>query len=503
MHYFLVTKIIMKNSRIVEILKSFSPAEIKEFRKFLKSSFFGCKEYVLNYFNELIKQYPEFDEKKTNRRVVYEKIYKDKNYNDGLIRKMNSELCGFAEEYIMYGEFRNNEAYRNQSLLSGLKNKKLNDLFELRSSKMHERLAKEKMGSQTFFNKYLIDNEIHSYHLTVKSKHLSEHLESGLISHIIIFIEHLLHFIRYSNSFGHEYKIKSDILNKLLNNSDLEKFKESLIKSLILPEIKGIGAEEDKKLFNYLRLIFLKYLISENKDDEESYVKFRDLLFENKDELTDHTVINSFAAISQFITRHNSESETNYLQDAFSMNDIILKDKLFLEHSEFLQITFCAYYISNCLKLNRIDSVSDFLKNFSVYFHSDYKEDMIKYCKAIIIFSEGKYEKSLEFISKASFDRPALQASVKILKIKSCYELNFADLFYSELSALKRFYTSETFLTDAAKLSIKNFTNIISKIARLKEMKDKNELFLLEKKLEKENFIREKKWLTEKVSEIR
>lgn len=497
MHYFFVTKNIMHNSRIIQILKCFSPAEMKEFKKFLKSPFFGCKSYVFNFFNELYKLYPEFDEKKSNRNLIFEKLYKGKTYNDGLIRKMNSELAGFAEEYIMYCEFRNNKAFRDQSLLSGLRNKKLKDLFELRSEKMLERLEKEKTGSQTFFNKYLIDNEIHSYHLTIKSKHLGEYLESGLVSHIIIFIEHLFHFIRYSNSFGYEYKIKSEILNKLLNISDMYAFKDSIIKLITDSENKG-----DDKFLSYMKLIFLKHRISENREDEESYVKFRDLLFENKDKLTDHTVINSFAVISQFIARHNSENDINYLNDAFRINEIILKDKLFLEHSEYLQITFCGYYISTCLKMKKIDTVSDFIKYYSDYFHSDYKEDLIKYCKALILFSEKKFERSLELVSATNLERPALMASIKILKIMNCYELNYTDLLYSELSTLKRFYSSEKLLTDTAKLNIKNFTNIISKITRLREMKDKNELFILKKNLDQENFIREKSWLMEKVSEI-
>ncbi|MCB0729050.1 MAG: hypothetical protein KDD00_16405 [Ignavibacteriae bacterium] len=487
----------MQNSRIVKILKSFSPEEIKEFKKFLKSPFSGCKAYAFKFFEELIKHYPEFEEKNTGRKIIHEKLYKGKKFNDGLIRKMSSELAGFAEEYIMYCEFRNNQAFRDKSLLSGLKNKKLNDLFELRSAKMLDRLEKEKTGSQTFFNKYLIDNEIHSYHLTIKSKQLGEFLESGMVSHIIIFIEHLFHFIRYSNSFGYEYKIKSEILKKLLSNSDFNTFKDSIIRSVTDSEI-----QDDDKFLNYMKLIFLKYRISENKEDSDSYKKFRDLLFEKKDKLTEHTVINSFAVISQFISSHNSESDTAYLHDAFRINEIILKDKLFLEHSEFLQITFCGYHISTCLRLNRIDAVSDFLKNYSVYFHSEYKKDLIKYCKALILFSEKKYEVSLELVSGTNIDRPALQASVKILKIKNCYELNYMDLVYSELSALKRFYSSEKQLTEAAKSNIKNFINAISKIARLKELKDKNELFILKKKIKHENFIREKSWLMEKLSEI-
>jgi hypothetical protein len=81
--------------------------------------------------------------------------------------------------------------------------------------------------------------------------------------------------------------------------------------------------------------------------------------------------------------------------------------------------------------------------------------------------------------------------------------MNYSDLLYSELSTLKRFYSSETLLSDSAKLNIKNFANIISKIAKLREMKDKDELFIVEKNIIKKDSLREKKWLSEKAKELR
>ncbi|HMQ69599.1 MAG TPA: hypothetical protein PKA90_11730 [Ignavibacteria bacterium] len=479
----------MHNSRITEILKSFSPAEIREFKKFLESPFFGCKPFILKFYKELIRYYPEFDGDRVNRKVIFDKLYKGKTYDDGLFRKMSSDLVLLSEEYILNVEFRNNKAFRDQSLLSGLRNKKLNNHFELRSAKMQRKLEDDKAGSQTFFNRFLIQNEIHNHHLTIKNKELGTHLESGLISHTIIFTEHLLNFMRYMNSFKHEYVNQSEILKNLLKNFDLKNFAESHI-------------QEDDEYFYYLKLIYLKYQISEYKDDEESYRKFKKLLFENKEKLTGHTVINSFAAMSQFIARHNHKSDSKYIQDAFEINEIILKDKLFLEHSEFLQITFCGYHISTCRKLNRIDAVKDFLKTYSVYFHPDYKDEMINYCKAIITFSENKFERSLALISEVNLDRPSLKASVKVLKIKNCYELGYTEMLYSELSALKRFCSSGTMLVDEFKLNIKNFIYTISKIAKLKEMNDTDELIILKKKTGKENNLLEKTWLMRKAGEL-
>src|SRR5262245_37025925 len=108
----------MKKSKLIQILKSFSSDEMKEFEKFISSPFFGCKNFVLNFFRELKKYYPYFKEEDIQKEEIFARLYKNKKYNDGLIRRMTSDLITLAEEYIMYKEFKNNKAYCNHTLLT-------------------------------------------------------------------------------------------------------------------------------------------------------------------------------------------------------------------------------------------------------------------------------------------------------------------------------------------------------------------------------------------------
>ena len=62
----------MKNSKLINILKTFSPEEIKLFEKFLASPFHSSGKNCIPLFRSMKKYYPEFDTDK----ISYENLHK-------------------------------------------------------------------------------------------------------------------------------------------------------------------------------------------------------------------------------------------------------------------------------------------------------------------------------------------------------------------------------------------------------------------------------------------
>ena len=82
----------MKSFSVIEILGTFTPAEIKDFDRFVKVPYFGGSEFVAKFWKEIKKAYPEFNEKMINKEWVFKKLYPGKAYSDATIRKLSSEL---------------------------------------------------------------------------------------------------------------------------------------------------------------------------------------------------------------------------------------------------------------------------------------------------------------------------------------------------------------------------------------------------------------------------
>src|SRR5690606_29289538 len=116
----------MKNFSIIEILRTFTPAEIKDFDRFVKIPYFGGSEFIVKFWKEIKKAYPGFEEKTINKERVFKKLYPGKAYNDATIRKLSSELLKMIEEFIMITELKKTKtgermllfSYRNRQLFS-------------------------------------------------------------------------------------------------------------------------------------------------------------------------------------------------------------------------------------------------------------------------------------------------------------------------------------------------------------------------------------------------
>jgi len=85
---------------VVQILRSFSKQEMKEFDKVVCSPFFGGSAYIYKFWRELKKYYPEFKEEKIERKKLFAALYPTKKYDDAVIRKIASLLHNMAERYI-------------------------------------------------------------------------------------------------------------------------------------------------------------------------------------------------------------------------------------------------------------------------------------------------------------------------------------------------------------------------------------------------------------------
>ena len=127
----------MKNSKLISLLKSFSEYEIKHFRQFIDAPFFNKEgKYVLRFYNEVRKYYPEFTNSNLERKNIFEKLYPGKFYDDVIMRKLSSSLQRLAEEYLNYVYFRSSGYAKDLMNLRMLRERRLVSQFELKAEEL-------------------------------------------------------------------------------------------------------------------------------------------------------------------------------------------------------------------------------------------------------------------------------------------------------------------------------------------------------------------------------
>src|SRR5260370_5344844 len=110
----------MLKSKFIDILKTFSPKEFKQFRDFIHSPFHNSNKNVIKLYEIIRKYTPKFDSSSIEKEKLFRKLYPGKKYNDTVMRILLSDLLRLGEEFLIQRRSRQNPFAENLFLLEEL-----------------------------------------------------------------------------------------------------------------------------------------------------------------------------------------------------------------------------------------------------------------------------------------------------------------------------------------------------------------------------------------------
>ena len=154
----------MINSKLIEILKSFSLIEIKNLSVFISKHAEKKDTLPLRLLIILEKQYPEFIEKNISKEKIYNKVFSDK------LSKLMSELTKIIEDYIVHIKREENTADEKMNLLKFYFERNLDKYFIATSREVKQILDDLPFGTYQNFMKYQYEELIATYHSKLNTR---------------------------------------------------------------------------------------------------------------------------------------------------------------------------------------------------------------------------------------------------------------------------------------------------------------------------------------------
>jgi hypothetical protein len=144
---------------LIQLLKSFSEEEIKNFKEYLESPYLNKNTRALKFFNVLRKYYPGFESKKLEKEKIYIKLFPGKKYNEQSMKNMNSELLKLGKDFLTLNEYiLKDGTLRSVNLLGPLNYKKLDTMFNKELKTLEPALKDTKlMEDPMFYNLYKLE----------------------------------------------------------------------------------------------------------------------------------------------------------------------------------------------------------------------------------------------------------------------------------------------------------------------------------------------------------
>jgi Tfp pilus assembly protein PilF len=158
-------------------------------------------------------------------------------------------------------------------------------------------------------------------------------------------------------------------------------------------------------------------------------------------------------------------------------------------------------YLS-AIRVGEFSWAENFINEFKKKLQKEDRQNIVSLAMAQLEFEKKEYESTLEYLKKISTDQLFYKVDVKILSLRSLYELGHYETVISTIESFRRMLNSNTSLTEQYRQKNLNFTGALNMLVKAKMDNDPEAAGKTAEKIKAYDMITNKNWLLKKTEEI-
>jgi len=491
----------MINSTVIETLKSFNPAEIKSFGKFVRSPYFNESPKLTKLYDLLRKHYPLFKNRNLTKEKIHRKLFPGKKYSDDNMRKLISELQRLAEEYLSYSELDTKYVFEKKVyLLNSLRSRNLDKKFMQELKALHEEYSPLQNVGDDYFYRNLDLTKMELGHIIGRGKAGKYNIYNELRDNLNERSKYLIYYSLiqiYKSaqdllalSQRYNFKFRDTLIYKFLNSFSSEEFMKKL-------------SESDSSMYPVIAIYYLNFVIYSGSDKDDSHYYFlKKLVLKHMLVFTLFERNNLMVFLENCCLEKIKEGKENFHHEIHEVYNIILSSGLYVfRQSDSMDTGRFLRIVNNALVLKKYDWAEKFIIDYNEKLSDEVKENIIGYSMAVLNFSKSDYNKAIEYASKVKFTSFNLKFQTQVVQLKSYFELNYMDEILYQLDSYKHTLQKDNLSPPEAKEKFYRFMIFLNKIVKfyLSDERSMPEINAIIKELKESGDIYEREWIDEKL----
>ena len=471
----------MIKSRLIEVLRTFSKKDFREFKKWVDSPSHNQRQDVVALYDYLLENNNLQDESALEKQIVFPFLYKNEKYDDSKMRQVMHFMFKAIEDYLIYSEINKNPTYLKIALARNYRKKRLIKQAEKTINNIENELKKATIQSNIHFrNKYLFEEEKYNFLIGLKQIRTELNLQDASESLEVSFIVDKLNQAGLMASHKSVYNIEYDkgLLSEVLNHV----------------ENKGLLKKPYVATYYYI----YKTLVEKEVDSHFENLKFQ---INN----SGHTFPPEekgpiyLMAVNYCIHRMNAGAK-EYIKEAFLLYKEGIENKALIEDTGYLSRFAFQNVIAIALRLKEYQWVENFIKDYQDFLQEKYRQSSVHYNQAKLYYEKGDYDKATELFMQFEHKDILLNLNAKSMLLKMYYEQSEFRILESLLESV-RAYLQRKKVMGYHKSNYKNIIRYTKKLLKVnpysKAQKEK-----LKAEIETAKPLTEKAWLLKQLAEL-
>jgi hypothetical protein len=484
------------NSILFDIIGTFSPAELKRFRDFLRSPFHNTNKNVIKLFEYFKKFSPDFGSDKAKKFLtkekVFKKIYPGKKFNDIVLRILLSDLIKLSEEFLTYQGLRKNTFDEYKFLLQELNEKGIDNLYR----RIYKEAYKLIEQHDDLRIKYL---KLFEYEMNFIDHHLQRNKQQLITSNVLTRSECLISFFILELAGNlHDLAINEQTFNAKFDFNLAYEFINRFDFDGLLKRIKESGFVHYTTLLVYVNMIKAIF----NEHDDRSYDDFKETVFDNYDRFSKHEAYNLLTNLETSCLNRRKNNPQKYEAETYFVYELMLRKNNYSYYGEEMGLQRYKNILVNFINLKKFDDVEKFVETYINKVSPDIRDNLYLYSMALINFSKKDFINALQLIQKIKYDYFTLKYDVKNLTLRIYYELKYFENAYSLIDSYKHFLVKNKTVSEFFRERYLNFIGFMNTMIKFSESASNFEIEKLKSNLLKTNNVVSRDWLLEKIDEL-
>jgi hypothetical protein len=481
----------MKGDKLLKILKTFSKTEIREFRKYLSSTFLCEGRNHIELFDKLIKFYPDFEKKKDSIETIFNNIK-----NPETLHFTISHIIKLAYDYLYFKHKKEDKVDKYIELSQIARSRGLY-IYALNFLKDAEKVSEEKkIDKEYYYNMYRINlGKIVTYYRLgdvhnqfISGIKLTEYFSIFLMGQIVRLQDILK---TYKGNYDFDYE--STYFANLINSFDF-KYSEENIDKLTIKKTSLV------KIYN---LLFSQI---KNERDDKYFQKIYEILEKGYDEVAPYEIVTIATKLQNdllWITKRNIE---NYLPSQFEAIKKYVLNIYNINKLPYFKMdatTFRNIHLI-ALELNELEWAEEFIEKYKDVLYPEKKDDMVRWAYGVLYFHKKEFEKSLYYLNSVKDVVDLFKFDIRRDILKLYYELKYFDNIPSMIDSFRHFISNTHAQTPNNIINdeYRKFIEYFSKLHNCTITKNMAKILLLQEQVEEDKSVKNDIWLKEKLKEL-
>lgn len=485
----------MERSKSIDILRSLSEEELKQFKDFLSSPFFNTNGTLLKLFEALRKYYPDFPPSKIAKEKIFKKLYPGKSFNEQVMKNLISDFIKSEKEFLSQLYFRSAEHDKEMSLIRMMNRKKLDSLYHSESKKYRQELENIfGVDNDYFYYLFLLEHEERNYMLSRNRQHEVPAIILKRGEYLIF------HFIQQFADVILELCINEDNYNAVFEVNLPKNFLESLDFEKVIQYLEQNNMEHASAI----AVEYYSVMAYIHHTNDDYYFKLRDYVYKYLESSTPSLQSKFVGLLEQVLIKKTNHGQHNMYTDLFNTYRMLDEKKFYMTRWGYLPVSTCRNVIVTAINAEQPEWGFDFLKRSIKHMDEEFRDNMYNLLSAHLYFYTGNFEKSLELLTTVRYDQHAVKIDVKTFMLKIYYELSYMESALSLIDSFRRTVANDKLLTSTRKERYLNFLSLTGSLIKISgDRSDKAAIEKLKGKLDDPAFLAtSKSWVSKKLEEI-